>query len=220
MPQIVFEGFSLEMLSEKALWIREFNSLLIADLHFGKAAHFRKAGIPISESVHHTDLDRLEILHHKLKPVHTYFLGDLFHSDWNEQWPRLDTFLKKFMGTQFHLVKGNHDILSSSAYSQSILRIHEKPLKLGQFILSHEPMTKIEEGFLNICGHIHPGISLRGKARQSVKVPCFHLSGNILTLPSFGNFTGAISLKPKNQDQIWGISGERIIPVLSGTSIG
>ncbi|MDX5339621.1 MAG: ligase-associated DNA damage response endonuclease PdeM [Cyclobacteriaceae bacterium] len=220
MSQIVFEGFSLEMLSEKALWVRELNSLLIADLHFGKAAHFRKAGIPISESVHFTDLERLETLHSKFKPVHTYFLGDLFHSDWNEQWPRLNTFLEKFIGTQFHLVKGNHDVLSPSAYSQSILRIHEKPLKLGPFVLSHEPMELIEEGYLNVCGHIHPGISLRGKARQSVKVPCFHLSGKILTLPSFGNFTGAISLKPKSQDQIWGISGQRIIPVLSGTSIG
>lgn len=219
-PQLVFEGFSLEMLSEKALWIHELKSLLIADLHFGKAAHFRKAGIPIPEPVHFTDLERLEKLHQTYTPVHTYFLGDLFHSDWNEQWPRLNSFLERFIGTQFHLVKGNHDILAPIAYTQSILKIHEKPMKTGAFILSHEPMELVEEGCLNVCGHIHPGISLKGRARQSVKVPCFHLSGRVLTLPSFGNFTGAISLKPKVHDQIWGISGQKIIPVLSGTSIG
>jgi len=215
-----FEGFTLELLTERVLWINEVKSLLIADLHFGKAAHFRKSGIPIPEPVHYFDLERLNFLHQKLQPVHTYFLGDLFHSDWNEQWEILNSFLEKFIGTQFHLIKGNHDVLSSKAYGQSILRIHEKPLKIGRLILSHEPMELVEEGFLNVCGHIHPGILLRGKARQAVRIPCFHLSGQRLTLPSFGNFTGSISLKPKPGDLIWGISGEKIIPVLSGTSIG
>jgi uncharacterized protein len=215
-----YGGFVLEMLTEKALWIKELNSLLIADLHFGKASHFRKAGIPIPEPIHDFDLLRLEILHQKLRPVHTYFLGDLFHSDWNEQWAVLNEFLKKFMGTEFHLIMGNHDILSPSAYSQSILHIHEKPLKVGNFIFSHEPMELVEDGFLNICGHIHPGVLLRGKARQAVRIPCFHLSKSILTLPSFGNFTGTMAIKPKSTDKIWGISGEKIIPILSGTSIG
>ncbi|TDQ19093.1 putative phosphoesterase [Algoriphagus boseongensis] len=212
--------FFLEMLWEKALWIKELKTLLIADLHFGKAAHFRKSGIPIPEPVHDWDLKRLETLHSTYRPVHTYFLGDLFHSDWNEQWEILNSFLEKFIGTQFHLIKGNHDILAPSAYRQSILQIHEKPLKLGKMILSHEPMEKVEDEFLNICGHIHPGVFLKGKARQGVRLPCFHLAESVLTLPSFGNFTGSVSLQPKATDKIWVISGEKVIPLLSGTSIG
>jgi uncharacterized protein len=218
--RFTYGGFSLEMLPEKALWINELNSLLIADLHFGKASHFRKSGIPIPEPIHDLDLARLALLHEKLRPVHTYFLGDLFHSDWNEQWTVLNEFLKKIIGTEFHLILGNHDILSQIAYNQSVLQIHEKPLIIGQFILSHEPMDLVKDGFLNICGHIHPGVFLKGKAKQSVRIPCFHLSGSILTLPSFGNFTGTMAIRPKRGDKIWGISGEKIIPVLSGTSIG
>lgn len=215
-----FEGVALSLLKEKALWIESLKTLLIADLHFGKAAHFRKSGIPIPEPVHEYDLIRLQQLHDEFRPVHTYFLGDLFHSDPNGQWDFLNQFLSRFIGTEFHLVKGNHDILPRVAYEQSILRIHEKPLTIGRFVLSHEPMETVEDGTLNICGHIHPGFRMNGKAKQSVKLPCFFQSNSQLLLPAFGNFTGTALVNPKGQDKVWVIANEKIIPVLSGTSIG
>jgi DNA ligase-associated metallophosphoesterase len=215
-----FEGVSLTLLKEKAIWIQELGTLLIADLHFGKAAHFRKSGIPIPEPIHEADLVHLKKLQDQHRPNHTYFLGDLFHSDWNSQWEYFQQFLEQFPETEFHLVKGNHDILSPSAYKQSVLKIHNEPLILGNLILSHEPLENIPAGFLNICGHIHPGVRLIGKARQSVRIPCFFLSKYRLILPAFGNFTGLALVKPKADDKLWGITQEKIIPVLSGTSIG
>lgn len=215
-----FKGVSLSLLREKAVWIKSLSTLLIADLHFGKAAHFRKSGIPIPEPVHDFDLHRLRRLHEEFRPVHTYFLGDLFHSDWNDQWGNLNQFLSQFIGTEFHLVKGNHDVLSQRAYEQSILRIHEKPLTIGTFVLSHEPMESVPEGLLNICGHIHPGVRLVGKAKQSLRLPCFFQSNSQLLLPAFGNFTGLALVRPKDQEKVWAITEEKIIPVLSGTSIG
>lgn len=215
-----FGGFSLVFLKDKALWIKELSTLLIADLHFGKAAHFRKSGIPIPEPVHDMDLLRIQRLHESLKPTHTFFLGDLFHSDWNEQWEYLNNFLIRFEGTQFHLIKGNHDVLSPKAYSLSVLKIHNQPLGLEKFLLSHEPMDEVPIGLLNICGHIHPGVRLVGKARQSVRIPCFFQTQSRLILPAFGNFTGLALVQPEENDKIWGITGEKIIPILSGTSIG
>lgn len=217
---VPFKGFSLVLLSKKALWIKELEILLIADLHFGKAAHFRKSGIPIPEPVHEADFYTLEDLQQEFQPKHTYFLGDLFHSVWNEQWGILNSFLQTFPRTQFHLVKGNHDILHPSVYQQSVLEIHQEPLIIGPFALSHEPLELNTDGVLNICGHLHPGILLRGKARQSVRIPCFYWSRSTLILPSFGNFTGLALVEPKEDDLIWGISGEKVIPILSGTSIG
>lgn len=215
-----FEGVTLSLLKEKAVWIGSLNTLLIADLHFGKAAHFRKSGIPIPENVHDFDLIRLQRLHEEFQPAHTYFLGDLFHSDWNEQWDYLNQFLSSIIGTQFHLVKGNHDVLSPKAYEQSVLRILSEPVTIGPFVLSHEPMGSVGEGMLNICGHIHPGVRLVGKAKQSLRLPCFYQSKSQLLLPAFGNFTGLALVRPKVQDKVWAIIGEKIIPVLSGTSIG
>lgn len=217
---IDFKEFSLLLLPEKALWIKELNILLIADLHFGKAAHFRKSGIPIPEPIHRADFQKLEKLHNELKPSDTYFLGDLFHSDWNEQWEQLNTFLKVFDQTRFHLVKGNHDILPTFLYGQSVMKVHQEPLIIESFALSHEPIENSEGGHLNVCGHIHPGIFLRGKARQSVRIPCFYWSSHTLILPSFGNFTGLALISRKEKDKVWGISGEKVIPILSGTSIG
>lgn len=217
---VPFKGFSLEILSKKALWIKELEILMIADLHFGKAAHFRKSGIPIPEPIHEQDFKDLTALHKQFKPKDTYFLGDLFHSVWNEQWDVLNSFLETFTQTQFHLVKGNHDILHPSVYRQSVLKIHQEPLIIEIFALSHEPQEKSLNGMLNICGHLHPGVLLRGKARQSVRIPCFYWSGSTLILPSFGNFTGLALVEPKEGDQIFGISGEKVIPILSGTSIG
>lgn len=217
---VEFKGFTLEFLKEKALWIKELDSVFLADLHLGKANHFRKAGIPIPEPVHQADFQNLERLFSRLNPKKAYFLGDLFHSSWNEQWEVLNSFLREFPQTEFHLIKGNHDILPPAVYLHSVLQIHDHPLTLGTFVFSHEPLESKQSDFLNICGHLHPGLRLRGKARQSVRIPCFHWTGNLLILPSFGNFTGLALIQPKEEDRIWIISGERVIPILSDTSIG
>ena len=215
-----FDGLEMVLLKEKAVWIDSLKILLIADLHLGKAAHFRKSGIPIPEPIHDQDWKRLSKLHSDLLPRHTYFLGDLFHSDWNEAWTDLKEWLMLFPETQFHLVKGNHDILPQAIYANSILTLHPKPIEVGPLLLSHEPVDHVLSDHLNICGHIHPGIRIKGKARQSVRVPCFHQSGNTFILPRFGNFTGLALINVKSQDRIWAIAGEKVIPVLSGTSIG
>ncbi len=215
-----FGGLTLVLLKEKAIWIPKLSALLIADLHFGKAAHFRKSGIPIPEPIHDADLSQLKKLLEEFNPANIYFLGDLFHSDWNSQWDYFRQFLIQFPDTDFHLIKGNHDILSQSAYQQSALKIHNQPLPIENLLLSHEPNEVFSEGVLNICGHIHPGFRLVGKARQSVRIPCFYLSNSQLILPAFGNFTGLATINPKAGDKIWAITPEKIIPVLSGTSIG
>ena len=75
MGSLVFDymGLKLTLLPEKAVWIESLRVLLLADLHFGKASHFRKAGIPIPEQVHDLDYIRIEKLIRKHNPAHTYF---------------------------------------------------------------------------------------------------------------------------------------------------
>ena len=214
-----FGGLKLDLLPEKAVWIDSMGVLLIADLHFGKASHFRKSGIPISEKVHDQDYQVLTSLVSKYSPKEVYFLGDLFHSSWNEEWEKLLNFLGLSPTSSFHLVVGNHDILPSEKYQDSRLKVHKHPITLGTLLLSHEP-TSPPAGFLTICGHIHPGILLKGRAKQRVRIPCFHYSENVLLLPSFGNFTGLALIKGQKNDLIWGIAEERLIPILSPTVIG
>ncbi|GMQ28581.1 ligase-associated DNA damage response endonuclease PdeM [Algoriphagus confluentis] len=217
---IQFLDTEVYLLREKAIWVKNQKTLLISDLHFGKAAHFRKSGIPIPEPVHNSDLQIIEDLVQKWSPQAIYFLGDLFHSDWNGQWEVLMKFIEGFSEIEFHLVKGNHDVLPPKLYTHAPLKIHPEEFRLGNLVLSHEPLTEVENGFLNICGHIHPGILLRGKARQHVRIPCFYFNGTTLIMPAFGNFTGLALVKPELGDWVWGIAHEKVIPILSGTAIG
>lgn len=221
MGSIVFDhdGMKLTLLPEKAVWVDSLQTLLLADIHLGKASHFRKSGIPIPEQIHDLDYQRLGVLIQRYSPKDIYFLGDLFHSSWNEQWEELGSFLTQFPGSTFHLVLGNHDILTAEKYQKMGLQVYRNTIALGPFLLSHEP-AKPTLGLLNICGHIHPGILLKGKAKQSVRIPIFHFSEDCLVLPSFGNFTGLFLINGKKTDLIWGVAEERVIPILSPSFIG
>lgn len=202
----------LFLIKERAIWCHRTKSLFIADTHFGKAGHFRKAGIAVPESVHLADYKILEELINKYKPENFYFLGDLFHSSINKQWLILEEFLDSYKNIKFVLVKGNHDILPKNIYDSSILTIYTEPLIIDSLVLSHEPMEKIPEGKLNVCGHLHPGFPIINMGRQSQKVPCFHQKKNQIILPSFGKFTGLMILPFDTDDKIYIITPKEVIP--------
>jgi len=202
---------NLFLLKEKAVWCAKTESLFIADTHFGKAGHFRKAGIAVPESVHMADYLLLENLIARFKPKIFYLLGDLFHSAINKQWLILEEFLESYKGVSFILIKGNHDILPKNIYLSSTLQIHAEPLVVGKLILSHEPMEEVPSGMLNICGHLHPGFSIKNFGRHSQKIPCFHFKQQQLILPSFGKFTGLVILPFELSDKIFIITPNEVI---------
>jgi uncharacterized protein len=190
------------LLKEKAVWCNRTKSLFIADTHFGKAGHFRKAGIAIPESVHLADYRTIELLIERYRPEYFYFLGDLFHSSINNQWLILEEFLEGYDSISFILIKGNHDILPKNIYKSSVLQIFMEPILIGSLLLSHEPMDAVPEGQINLCGHLHPGFAVKGLGHKKT-LPCFHLKKNQLILPSFGKFTGCVTLPFDPEDKIF-----------------
>lgn len=201
------------LLPEKALYLPHSNALLIADPHFGKAAHFRKAGLPISEKVHLGDFLTIQKMIANYRPEQVLFLGDLFHSDLNNSWNDLEDFLSYLPEVKFHLIKGNHDILPKAIYRSDLWNVHQEPLQMNNLILSHEPLREVPTDHLNICGHIHPGISLVGKGRQRLKLPCFHISKQTLIMPAFGRFTGLALMQCEKNDACYAIAGKKVIPI-------
>ncbi|WP_209332195.1 ligase-associated DNA damage response endonuclease PdeM [Lunatimonas salinarum] len=211
--QLQIADITLELLQEKAVWIASLHTLLLSDTHFGKAGHFRRAGIPVNESVHEKDYRILRGLLSRYQPKQVFFLGDLFHSEWNEQWEALQSFLRQFAATSFHLIKGNHDVLPESAYTSSELQVWEAPFRLKNLLLCHEPLAGVPSQLLQVCGHIHPGITLRGKGRQRLKMPCFLFRRNTIILPSFGAFTGLFNIQPEKEDRIFLVTPTKVIPM-------
>ncbi len=199
------------LLPEKAIWFKERKLLLLADLHFGKINHFRKSGIPVPARANDKNTELLINLLNQTKPERVIFLGDLFHSHYNEEWEVVGQIRKHFSACSFELVLGNHDILSELQYERHAMKVYPNELRIGDFVFTHEPLTNVEEGIYNLSGHIHPGVQLRGTGRQSLTLPCFYFGKHQGILPAFGSFTGLARINPKKEERIFVIAEDKII---------
>jgi metallophosphoesterase superfamily enzyme len=83
--------------------------------------------------------------------------------------------------------------------------------ELGPFSLSHEPLPTTQ-GY-NLCGHIHPGVILRGRGRQRLRLPCFYLDHAQGILPAFGAFTGLYVLSAKDGGRVYAVTDASILDV-------
>jgi metallophosphoesterase superfamily enzyme len=70
--------------------------------------------------------------------------------------------------------------------------------------LTHEPLQNVDADKFNIAGHVHPGTILKGRGRQSIKLPCFWMYKNQLIMPAFGNLTGAVRM-PKVKATVYAV---------------
>jgi len=80
----------------------------------------------------------------------------------------------------------------------------------------HHPLTETELQQIDtyaFCGHIHPGVNLSGRARQSITLPCFAFGKRQAILPSFGRFTGRIAIRHEKQDRIFGVLEDKVIAI-------
>ncbi len=203
---------SVDLLVQRALWVPEWQALIIADLHFGKVNHFRRAGLPVPLGANLRNAEQLIDLVNIFKPEHTYFLGDLFHSFYNDDWEVVGQIIRHFAQCAFTLVRGNHDVLSEQQYTRHGIVVKEV-VRLGNLLLTHVPLERdqVPAQLLNVSGHVHPAARLVGKGRQSLTLPCFWQSATQLILPAFGAFTGLAAVYPQSRDTLYAIAEGRII---------
>ncbi len=209
--RIKLRGETLELLPEKAIYWESQRSLLISDLHLGKAGHFRKNGIPIPNTIHSNDLDRITILLREYSISKLICLGDLFHSDFNREWNDFSQWLDLHEDVEFILVRGNHDILPMNKYLESKMTVFES-LEKGPFTFSHK--EQLRSSLFNISGHVHPCVRLRGPGKQGLRLPCFYFNEKSGLLPAFGNFTGSYPIRPKKNDQVFGILDNTVVNLM------
>ncbi len=209
MVEYQFLDQTLLLLPEKAIYWKDKGMLILADVHLGKAGHFRKSGIPISDLVHSKDIYTIEKLINEFQPQEVVFLGDLFHSDHNQGWEIFRRWIRSKDPLQFRLVLGNHDVLEAPAYHIKNLEVIEV-LDCAPFSLTHIPE---ETSHYNLAGHIHPAVKLRGKGRQSLRLPCFYFGPQNGILPAFGNFTGTARISITKEDELFVIADHKVVKV-------
>jgi len=200
---------SFELHPTGALYWPERKLALIADAHLGKVAHFRKHGRPVPIEAITENFKRLDAVIETFDIQELCFLGDLFHSAINTEWIYFEQWVKTQVIT-LSLVIGNHDIISPERFEQlGIILYKERIIK--PFLLTHHPEER--EDLFTICGHIHPGIRLKGPGKQTLKLPCIHKKTHQLILPAFGEFTGSHTISPDKEDEIFVITSDEVILV-------
>ena len=210
--KIEIRGEELILDKERAIYLPNENLLAISDLHLGKAAHFRKAGLAIPNTVSKNDLSRLENLFQKYHPEKLLINGDMFHSDFNTEIDEFARWKENFSEISFLLVKGNHDKQRKEVYAELGVEVHEPTFHSTNFCFIHDT-AECKSSLYSIGGHIHPGISIISKAKQRLKFPCFYFSETHAILPAFSVFTGLQLLRPSENDQVFAITPTKVVKV-------
>ena len=207
------------LLPEKAVYWKEQNVLILTDPHLGKSGHFRKSGIAAPAQINCSNLARLESLITKFSPGEIIILGDLFHSSLNREWLEFEEWRKRFRNISFVLIAGNHDQMDNSFYKSAAIEYHDMLVR-GPFCLVHDSnnLKEVADQLLIVSGHVHPGVKLKGKGRQSLRLPCFYFSDANIILPAFGEFTGLHTIEPDETDRVFAIADGQVVQILPGGS--
>ena len=212
----------MELHPHAAMYWPAEDTLILADLHLGKATHFRRHGMAVPQYVQDETLDKLTGLLVDFRPARLLLLGDLFHSDYNDEWEDFADVITGFADTRTELVLGNHDRLTRHQYEKYDIRVLEEPYVEGPFAFSHHPMGRKElrellpecdvDQFYNLAGHVHPAAKLYGRG-DALKLPCFFFGQDSGLLPAFGSFTGTYTVGPKRGDRVFVLAGDKVVRV-------
>lgn len=207
------------LLPGRAALLPASRTLLLSDLHLGKAATFRRAGIPVPEGSAQKDLSRLTALVARHAVQRLLVLGDLFHT----RSGCTDTVRHEFAaararmaGVECVLVLGNHDrplgkFPDSLGIDAVVPAIDEPP-----FHFVHEPSAAVDAGrrdLFTIGGHLHPTVSIRSPSGDRLADRCFVAEASVLVLPAFGSFTGGHRVTPTDGMRIWIARDDGVVEV-------
>lgn len=216
MLEIDCAGECLQLLPEKAVYWPRTKTLIVADLHFGKPAAFRKSGIAVPENTTADDLARLDKILGATGSERLIILGDFFHAAAGlqvEMMQAVEEWCKKQSQLQRILVLGNHDKRAGRPPDCWNIEIAEASRAEFPFLFCHEP--KESSGGYVLSGHIHPAISLPEKFGGGIRAPCFCFAQRCAILPAFGSFTGMRNIEPRQGDRIFAVDSDEIIEVSS-----
>lgn len=206
------KGEELLLCKERAIYWAAKKTLIISDIHIGKAAFFRKSGIQVPATVGQSDLQRLGELLNLYQPTTLIITGDMFHNYMNSEVLEFKQWRAGFSNVRIQLIKGNHDALKSRDYEDLNIEVFENEMIMAPFRFIHDQPQSFDE-YYPISGHIHPGVTIFGRARQRLKFACFCFGKKYAVLPAFSAFTGLSMVKPGDEDCIYAITPAQVLQI-------
>jgi len=211
---IEYAGETLLLLADKAIYWPQQRTLLVADLHIGKAASYRALHQPVPRGTTEATLARLDQLLARYECNRLVVLGDFLHARTARAagtLAALAAWRTRHCELEIVLVRGNHDRHAGDPPAELGITVHEEPWLLGPFALCHEPEPHASHAVL--AGHVHPAYVLRGRARQRLRLPCFVIGAQVAVLPAFGEFTGGWSVAPQAGTRMFLTGADRVWPL-------
>ncbi len=202
----------LQLWPHKAAYDPDAGLLLVADAHLGKAVSFRRLGVPVPEATTAAALAQLDLLLAATGAQGIVFLGDLLHSARAHAAGTMAAVIAwraRHAALNLTLVRGNHDAHAGDPPAALGVRVVDGPLRCGPWALQHQPAAV--PGAYALAGHVHPGVVVAGRARQRLRLPCFHFAAQQGVLPAFGPFTGLHVLAGGPQLRQFAVGGGTVL---------
>jgi DNA ligase-associated metallophosphoesterase len=203
-------GDTVILLPQKALYWPRRKTLVIADIHFGKAAAFRAQGVPVPRGTTSENLGRLDELLARLEVESIVFLGDFLHARAAHAAATLaamQAWRERQGALQLVLVRGNHDRHAGDPAAALRITMVDEPYAVDGFSFCHHPDIAAP-GYV-LAGHVHPVVVLSSRL-DSLRLPCFLVGPTRMILPSFGAFTGGHPVQALAGERVYASSGEAI----------
>ncbi len=206
--EIDVAGVALQLLPQRGVFMPQEQALLVADLHIGKAVSFRRWGVPVPSGTTTETLAMLSAAIDACRARRVVFLGDFLHSARSHAPTTLAAvhrWREHHALASLILVRGNHDDRAGDPPATLRIEVVDEPLPLGGLWLAHHPAQR-SEGYV-LAGHLHPCISLGGRANDRLRLPCFHFGERVGVLPAFGAFTGMHGVRAAPGDRLFAVAG-------------
>jgi len=186
------------------------DTLVLADLHFGKGA---TSTVEFPLGAGEDAVDRLEALCEHFDPAEVVLAGDVFHSfdyvpDEAERALRAVSRTVRDAGARLVVLEGNHDTMLDSVYDGQLHREYELSTADAAgddpdatadgdrtTVVCHgheEPETPADR---YVIGHDHPAIEIEGQKR-----PCFlvgagaYRGADVVVVPAFNRLVEGVSV--------------------------
>lgn len=201
------------LLPQKALYIPACKTLVLADVHIGKAASFRSRNFFAPDGISNFDLFRLSQMIHQFGAERLMILGDLVHSQdgmTSSEVEVFERFRAAHPGLSVTLILGNHDrkVRLPASWNLDLIKGH---MVEGPFVFSHD-LLKTRDGYV-LCGHVHPSVVLYGQGKQRERLPCFWVRQKYAILPAYGVFTGSFTIEPTRDDRVFVVARDTVVQI-------